>query len=148
MFLKVSYGIMYWMFRFLRHCLYPTFQNLFLLPRRERKTLSIITVTCSVFRAEGTILILNYLWVIATRLSSVRLKYVFQLEITNNGVWIEIHVLEGFNLHLGNNYLSSKRCTKITDHYLNSLEKKFNPEIYGVVFGGRDINLILPAGFD
>lgn len=87
MFRKVSYGIMYWMYRFLRLVCTQDFR-IFLLPRRERRILCIITVTCSVFRAEGTILILNYLWVIAARHSSVRLKYVFRLEITNNWVWI------------------------------------------------------------
>jgi len=124
------------------------FRILFL-PRRKRRIMFIITVTCSVFRAEETIMILNYLWYIAARLSSVGLKYVFRPEITNNGAWIGIHVLDGFSLHLGNNYFSSKRCTRIIDHYLNSLKNKFNSEISGVFFfGGRDINLTLPAAFD
>ena len=99
------------------------FRTLFL-PRQERRTLFIITVTCSVLRTEGTVLIQNYLWYITARLSSVRLNYVFRLEITNNGAWIGIHVLDSFSLHLGNNYFSSKSCTKIIDHYLNSLKKQ------------------------
>jgi hypothetical protein len=59
--------------------------------------------------------------------------------------------LESFNLHLGNNYFSSKRHTKIIDHYFNSLKKKFNPEFSGVILlgeGGEGITLTLPAGFD
>jgi hypothetical protein len=49
----------------------------------------------------------------------------FDLDISNECVWIETHINDNYNLLLGNHYIASDCNVKITENYFNFFGTKF-----------------------
>jgi hypothetical protein len=46
-------------------------------------------------------------------------KHRYDLKLTNECVWIEIPILDGFNLLVGNHYFPLNTVVKVTENYFN-----------------------------
>jgi hypothetical protein len=64
--------------------------------------------------------------------------------ITQECVWIEIPIPDGFNLLVGNHYVPPNMDNKVIENYFNSLENKLNAQSFRVLLFG-DFNV---PGYD
>jgi hypothetical protein len=74
---------------------------------------------------------------IAAHHSVTGFKDRFDLELTNERVWFEISILDGFSVLNGNHNFSHNTDTKTIEEYLNSLEDILKPRSFLVLILGH-----------